>query len=146
MNALQRSIRERLPAAALARAHERVAHLGRAIAVLEGRAVGRHVRFVGDRAEEVVQLCTNVSPQPMMWPGGHQLSQNGWTASDTRTVVKPRVLSSPALNTWSSLRRSMSNASAPLLPLISHWNALRRPSANRVASSVPTAPFSNSTV
>ena len=40
----------------------------------------------------------------------------------------------------------MSNASEPFVPLISHWKALRRPSASRVASSVPTAPFANTTV
>ncbi len=40
----------------------------------------------------------------------------------------------------------MSNASEPFVPLISHWKAFRRPSASRVASSVPTAPFANSTV
>ena len=36
--------------------------------------------------------CTNVSPQPMMWPGGHQCSQNGWSASLTSTVLKPRAV------------------------------------------------------
>ena len=39
----------------------------------------------------------------------------------------------------------MSKASDAFEPLISHWNALRRPSANLVASTVPTAPFSNVT-
>ena len=89
--------------------------------------------------------CTNVSPQPMMWPGGHQCSQNGWSASETSTVLKPRARSPSARNTCSSFRRSMSNASEPFEPLISHWKALRRPSASRVASIVPTEPFSNST-
>ncbi len=81
----------------------------------------------------------------MMWPGGHQCSQNGWSASDTSTVLKPRARSPSARNTCSSFSRSMSNASEPFVPLISHWSALRRPSANRVASIVPTEPFSNST-
>ena len=81
-----------------------------------------------------------------MWPGGHQCSQNGWLASETSTVLKPRVRSSPARKTCSSFSRSMSNASEPFVPLISHWKALRRPSASRVASSVPTAPFANLTV
>ncbi len=40
----------------------------------------------------------------------------------------------------------MSKKRDPFEPLISHWHAFRRPSASRVASIVPTAPFSNSTV
>ena len=81
----------------------------------------------------------------MMWPGGHQCSQNGWSASETSTVLKPRARSPSARNTCSSFSRSMSKASEPFVPLISHWNALRRPCAKRVASSVPTEPFANST-
>ena len=81
----------------------------------------------------------------MMWPGGHQCCQNGWSPSETSTVLKPRARSPSARNTCSSFSRSMSNASEPFVPLISHWNALRRPCANRVASSVPTEPFANST-
>ena len=87
----------------------------------------------------------NVSPQPMMWPGGHQCSQNGCSASETSTVLKPRARSPSSLKTCSSFRRSMSNATEPFEPLTSHWKALRRPRANLVASTVPTAPLSNVT-
>ncbi len=87
----------------------------------------------------------NVSPQPMMCPGGHQWLQNGWSVSETSTVLKPRARSPSARNTCSSFSFSMSKATDALEPLISHWNAFRRPSASRVASSVPTAPLVNST-
>src|SRR5829696_4647088 len=73
----------------------------------------------------------------MMWPGGHQKSQNGWSASETSTVLKPRARSPSARKTCSSFSRSMSNASDPFEPLISHWNALRRPSACRVGLEPP---------
>ena len=43
-------------AAALARADDRVAHLGGAVAVLEGRAVRSDVRVLRDRAKEVERL------------------------------------------------------------------------------------------
>ena len=82
-----------------------------------------------------------VSPQPMMCPGGHQKSQNGWSASETSTVLKPRARSPSARKTCSSFNRSMSKASDPLEPLISHWKALRRPRASLVASIVPTVPL-----
>ena len=132
--------------AGLAGAHDRVADLGRAVAVLERRAVRRDVACRRRSPRSMwCSSCTNVSPQPMMWPGGHQCSQNGWSVSETSTVLKPRARSPSARNTCSSFRRSMSNASEPFEPLISHWNALRRPSARRVASIVPTEPFSNST-
>ena len=80
-----------------------------------------------------------------MWPGGHQCCMNGWSASVTSTVRKPRARSPSLRKTWSSFIRSMSKSSEPSEPLISHWNALRRPSASRVASIVPTAPVANST-
>ena len=124
--------------AALARADDRVADLGGAVAVLERRADrGRRRRRSAIARRRWRSSFTNVSPQPMMWPGGHQNSQNGWSASETSTVLKPRARSPSARKTWSSFSRSMSNASEPFEPLISHWNALRRPSARRVDSIVP---------
>ena len=79
----------------------------------------------------------------MMWPCGHQCSQNGWSASETSTVRKPCADSAgvdPAMCTCSSLSRSRSKAIDPSEPLISHLKAFLRPVAKRVASIVPTAP------
>ena len=77
-------------AARSARADDRVADLGRAVAVLERRAVRRDVAVRRrSPASMWCSSCTNVSPQPMMWPGGHQCSQNGWLVSVTSTVLKP---------------------------------------------------------
>ena len=48
--------------------------------------------------------------------------------------------------TRSSFWRSESKTIVPFDPLISHRIWFLRPAANRVASKVPLAPFSNSTV
>ena len=55
-----------LPPARLARANDRVAHLGRAVAVLERRPVGRDVAVLGDRRQEVVELVNERVLQPIM--------------------------------------------------------------------------------
>src|SRR5712691_6134523 len=56
-------IRDRFSFSALARADDRVADLGRAVAVLEGRTVGANLGVAGDRRQEVVQLVDEgVSP------------------------------------------------------------------------------------
>src|SRR6476620_8502544 len=53
---LERAVGELLAPAALARADDRVADLGCAVAVLERGAVGGDVRVVGDRPEQMVEL------------------------------------------------------------------------------------------
>ena len=55
--------------------------------------------------------CTKVCSQPIMWPCGHQCSQNGWSGSETRTVRKPCARApgvEPVRWTSSSLSRSRS--------------------------------------
>src|SRR5215471_12589712 len=49
------AVRDRLPPPARARADERVAHLGGAIAVLERRPVRPDLRVLGDRGQEMVE-------------------------------------------------------------------------------------------
>src|SRR4029453_220665 len=53
---LELSVSELFALSALRRADDRVRDLGCAVAVLERRPVWRHVRAVGDRRQEVVEL------------------------------------------------------------------------------------------
>src|SRR5207244_3438735 len=56
-------IRDRLSFSALARTDDSVADLGRAVTVLEGSSVGRHLGVAGDGGQDVVQLVNEgVSP------------------------------------------------------------------------------------
>ena len=136
------AVRDRLPAAGLARADDRVADLGRAIPVLEGRTVRRDVAVAGDRGEQVVDLvdegvlpADDVPVRPPPLPEGVVCLAD----EDRAEPIRRRR------ECWSSLSRSRSKASDPFEPLISQLNAFRRPTAKRVASIVPTRRSSNST-
>ena len=68
---------DRLALPALARAHDRVADLRRAVAVLEGRAMRCDVRVPRDRRQEVVELvdervapADDVAGRPPVLPEG----------------------------------------------------------------------------
>src|SRR5207302_1873029 len=51
-----RAVADLFPSAALARAQDRVTHLGRPIAILEVRAIRPYVSAGGDRLQKVVDL------------------------------------------------------------------------------------------
>src|SRR4051812_44823863 len=83
-----------------------------------------------------------------MCPCGHQCCQNGWSDSDTSTLRKPcawRPGDELVKCACNSLRRSMSNESEPLDPLISNVSEFLRPGQKRDASMMPTAPPLKST-
>ena len=65
------------------RADDRVADLGGAVAVLEVAPCGRTSESSRIASSRWWSSWTNVCSQPIMWPGGHQCSQNGWSGSET---------------------------------------------------------------